>query len=176
MLCGGAAGLFLWLSPRARRFVPGPLRSEAGPGMLTRLVRALRAPQLIALYAQGFLLMGAFVAVYNYLGFHLIAPPFLLPVWLVTLLFLAYLAGTVSSPWAGALASRVGRRRVLLAATGVFGVGAALMLVPIPIVILVGLVVFTTGFFGAHVIASSWAPVLPCACAVDVGTARSQRR
>jgi predicted MFS family arabinose efflux permease len=34
------------------------------------------------------------------------------------------------------------------------------MFVPSPIVILIGLVVFTGGFFGAHAIASSWAPVL----------------
>lgn len=128
--------------------------------MFARLASALRSPQLLALYAQGFLLMGAFVAVYNYLGFHLIAPPFLMPVWLVTLLFLAYLAGTVSSPWAGSLASRFGRRRVLLATIAVFGAGAALMFIPHPLMIVTGLVIFTAGFFGAHAIASSWAPVL----------------
>ncbi|MDP3951213.1 MFS transporter [Microbacterium sp.] len=160
VLCTAAAVLFLWLVPRARRFVPGRRRADAGPGMVARLIRALRSPRLLALYAQGFLLMGAFVAVYNYLGFHLIAPPFLLPVWLVTLLFLAYLSGTVSSPWAGALAARHGRRAVLIGAIGLFVGGAALMYVPVPIVILVGLVVFTGGFFGAHAIASSWAPVL----------------
>lgn len=159
-LCTVAAVLFLWLVPRARRFVPGRMRTDAGPGKLARLVRALRSPRLLALYAQGFLLMGAFVAVYNYLGFHLIAPPFMLPIWLVTLLFLAYLAGTVSSPWAGSLAVRYGRRRILLGAIGLFIAGAALMYVPSPIVILIGLVVFTGGFFGAHAIASSWAPVL----------------
>jgi predicted MFS family arabinose efflux permease len=49
---------------------------------------------------------------------------------------------------------------VLLAAIGLFVTGAALMYVPSPIVILIGLVVFTGGFFGAHAIASSWAPVL----------------
>lgn len=160
VLCTGAAVLFLWLVPRARRFIPGRLRADAGPGMIARLLRALRSPRLLALYAQGFLLMGAFVAVYNYLGFHLIAPPFLLPVWLVTLLFLAYLAGTVSSPWAGALAARHGRRKVLLGAIGLFVTGSALMLVPVPLVILAGLVIFTAGFFGAHAIASSWAPLL----------------
>ncbi|MGY1551889.1 MFS transporter [Microbacterium sp. A588] len=160
VFCAFAAVLFLRLVPRARRFIPGRKRADAGPGMLTRLIRPLRSLPLLALYAQGFLLMGAFVAVYNYLGFYLIAPPFLLPVWLVTLLFLAYLAGTLSSPWAGALASRVGRRTVLLGSIGVFLSGVLLMLVPHPIVILAGLVVFTAGFFGAHAIASSWAPVI----------------
>src|SRR5690606_1613440 len=160
VFCTVAAVLFLWLVPKARRFTPGRLRTDTGPSMLTRLVRPLRSARLLALYAQGFLLMGAFVALYNYLGFHLIGPPFLMPVWLVTLLFLAYLAGTLSSPWAGALASRVGRRAVLLGSIGVFLSGVLLMLVPHPIVILAGLVIFTAGFFGAHAIASSWAPVI----------------
>jgi len=160
LVCAGAAAVFLWLAPRARRFVPGRRRADPGPGVVARMTRAMRSPRLLALYAQGFLLMGAFVAVYNYLGFHLIAPPFLLPVWLVSLLFLAYLAGTVSSPWAGSLAARFGRHRVLLAAIGVFVCGAGVMLIPQPIAIVVGLIVFTAGFFGAHSIASSWAPVL----------------
>lgn len=159
VMCAVAAVLFLWLTPRARGFVPGRLRVDRGPGMREKLRAPLRSPLQWALYAQGFLLMGAFVAVYNYLGFHLSAEPFTLPTWLVTLLFLAYLAGTVSSPWAGALASRVGRFPVLLASIGVMAAGAALLLVPVAAIVLLGLVLFTAGFFGAHAIASGWTPV-----------------
>lgn len=159
VLCAAAAVLFLWLTPRARGFVPGRLRDVRGPGIRERLRAPLRSTLQWALYAQGFLLMGAFVAVYNYLGFHLSAEPFDLPSWLVTLLFLAYLAGTVSSPWAGALASRVGRFPVLLVSIGVMAAGAGLLLVPIAAVVLVGLLLFTAGFFGAHAVASGWTPV-----------------
>ena len=157
--CAVAAALFVWLTPRARGFVPRRFGSADGPGMVARLLIPLRTPALIALYAQGFLLMGAFVAVYNYLGFHLTAAPFLLPAWLVTLLFLAYLAGTVSAPWAGALASRHGRLRVLLCAIAVTAVGASAMLIPSVWAVLAGLVIFTAGFFAAHAIASGWTPV-----------------
>lgn len=159
VVCAAAAVLFLWLTPRARGFVPGRLRDVRGPGIRERLRELLRSTLQWALYAQGFLLMGAFVAVYNYLGFHLSAEPFDLPSWLVTLLFLAYLAGTVSSPWAGALASRVGRFPVLLVSIGVMAAGAGLLLVPIAAVVLVGLLLFTAGFFGAHAVASGWTPV-----------------
>lgn len=159
IICAGAAALFLWLTPRARGFVPRRFDTEGGPGILARLLIPLRSPQLLALYAQGFLLMGAFVAVYNYLGFHLSAAPFLLPAWLVTLLFVAYLAGTVSSPWAGALASRHGRYPVLLGGTAVMALGALLMVVPNVVAVLGGLVLFTAGFFAAHAVASGWAPV-----------------
>lgn len=159
VMCAMAAVLFLWLTPRAQGFVPGRLRAERGPGILERLRAPLRSPVHWALYAQGFLLMGAFVAVYNYLGFHLSDEPFALPAWLVTLLFLAYLAGTVSSPWAGTLASRIGRFPVLLGSIGVMAVGASLLLVPLAAIVLVGLVLFTAGFFGAHAVASGWTPV-----------------
>lgn len=159
LMCAVAAVLFLWLTPRARGFVPGRLRADRGPGIFERLRGPLRSPLQWALYAQGFLLMGAFVAVYNYLGFHLSAEPFGLPVWVVTLLFLAYLAGTVSSPWAGTLASRIGRFPVLLSSIGVMAVGAGLLLAPLTAVVLPGLVLFTAGFFGAHAIASGWTPV-----------------
>lgn len=156
-LCSVAAVLFLWLTPRARGFVPRRMRDD-GPGILTTLLVPLRSSVQLALYAQGFLLMGAFVAVYNYLGFHLSAAPFLLPAWLVTMLFLAYLAGTASSPWAGSLASRHGRYPVLLGSIAVTSTGAILMLVPVAAVVLAGLILFTAGFFGAHAVASGWAP------------------
>lgn len=159
VVCLVAAILFLVLTPRARGFIPGRLRAERGPGILERLRAPLRSPVQWALYTQGFLLMGAFVAVYNYLGFHLTAPPFALPAWVVTLLFLAYLAGTVSSPWAGTLASRLGRFPVLLLSIGVMAAGAGLLLAPVAVLVLLGLVLFTAGFFGAHAVASGWTPV-----------------
>lgn len=159
LMCALAAALFLWLTPRARGFVPGRLRVDRDPGILEKLRAPLRSSLQWALYAQGFLLMGAFVAVYNYLGFHLSAEPLALPAWLVPLLFLAYLAGTASSPWAGALASRIGRFPVLLSSIGVMAAGAVLLLVPMVAIVLPGLVLFTAGFFGAHAIASGWTPV-----------------
>jgi len=161
LLCAGAAALFLLLVPRARGFVAGRSRErgDRGPSLFARLGMNLRTPAQLVLYAQGFLLMGAFVAVYNYLGFHLAEPPFSLSPVVVTLLFLAYLAGTVSSPRAGALAVRHGRFIVLVASIGVAAAGVLLMVVPVLPVVVVGLVVFTAGFFGAHAVASGWTPV-----------------
>jgi MFS transporter, YNFM family, putative membrane transport protein len=159
-LCAASAVLFLWLVPRARGFVPLRVRGAAGAGIGSRVLANLRSPAQLALYAQAFLLMGGFVAVYNYLGFHLGAAPFALPAWALTLLFLAYLAGTVASPWAGAMAARRGRLPVLLASVGCCVVGLLLLLVPAASVLLVGLVVFTAGFFSAHAVASGWAPAV----------------
>jgi predicted MFS family arabinose efflux permease len=108
------------------------------------------------LYAQAFLLMGCFVAVYNYLGFRLEAAPFWLPAGLTSLMFLAYLSGTASSGLAARLSGRFGRRAVLVSSTAAMAAGAAVMVADWLPAILAGLLVFTAGFFAAHGIASGW--------------------
>ncbi|MEX0426243.1 MFS transporter [Nocardioides sp. DS6] len=149
-----AAVLFLVLVPPARGFTRPSGRPEVG--VWRGIVVNLRDPRTLVLYAQAFLLMGGFVAVYNYLGFRLERSPFGLPVTVSSLLFLAYLAGTVSSRVAGGLAARHGRRPVLLVSTVVMVAGVALTLPDWLPTVLLGLVVMTAGFFGAHSTASGW--------------------
>lgn len=146
--------VFLRMAPAAQRFTP---RRTGVSEALGALFGNLRSGALWVIYLQGFLTMGGFVAMYNYLGFHLAGPPFLLPIWLTSLVFLAYLAGTLSSPRAGRLASRWGRKKVLLVGNLVTMAGTALTLVSEMWVIIVGMVVLTGGFFAAHAVASGWA-------------------
>lgn len=149
-----AAVLFLALIPPARGFVRPTGRPQVGVwhGVRTNLTD----PRTVVLFAQGFLLMGGFVAIYNYLGYRLERSPFGLPVTISSLIFLAYLAGTVSSRVAGDLAARFGRRPVLLASTALMIAGVALTVPDWLPAVLVGLVVMTGGYFGAHSTASGW--------------------
>ncbi len=131
--------------PRMRlRHLAGPLRAQ------------LSDPGLRCLFGIAFLLMGAFVTVYNYLGFRLLGAPFELPAALVGLVFLGYLAGTWASTGAGRLGDRWGRRRVLWAAVLVAVAGAWVTLPDQLPAVLAGLLVVTIGFFAAHSVASSW--------------------
>jgi predicted MFS family arabinose efflux permease len=161
VICAVSAALFIALIPRARGFVPqrmrtgDPVGDETG-GIARRLLANVRSSRLWALYAQGFLLMGGFVALYNYLTFRLTAAPFSVPSTIVSLIFIAYLAGTWSSARAGALASRFGRLIVLIASIVVMIAGVLLTLSDSLVVVLIGLVVATAGFFGAHATASGW--------------------
>lgn len=156
VVCAVAAVAFVKLAPRARGFTPS--RHEKPEGGLThRLAANLRTPRQLVLFAQGFLLMGGFVAIYNFLGFRLTGPPFLLAPSIVSLVFVAYLAGTWASARAGREASRFGRKRVLLVSIGVMAAGVSITLSDNLFVVLPGLVVATAGFFGAHSIASGWA-------------------
>ena len=127
---------------------------------LRELVRPMRVhladPGLRWLFCVAFLLMGAFVTVYNYLGFRLVAPPFNLSPVLAGLIFFAYLAGSWASTIAGRLADRLGRRRILMPAALVAVVGIWVTEPTWLPGVLLGLVLVTVGFFGAHSVASSW--------------------
>ncbi|KPN16553.1 MFS transporter [Arthrobacter sp. Edens01] len=161
LLAAVAAVVFMLSAPKQRGYVP-QRRADGGASLAARLAGNLRSGRQLVLYAQAFLLMGGFVAVYNYLGFRLELAPFNLPQSLASSLFLAYLAGTWSSRIAGRAAGRVpgGRRTVLLAGTGVMAAGLALTLLQSLPAVIIGLVVFTGGFFGAHAVASGWVPVM----------------
>ncbi|MFC7850050.1 MFS transporter [Arthrobacter sp. NPDC057388] len=149
-----AAVLFLVLIPKARGFRPS--HGIGFRGAARTLSGHMANPRLLALYVQAFLLMGGFVAVYNYLGFRLSGEPFSLPATLISLIFLAYLSGTATSRWAGALTQRFGRRTVLLAGIAVMAAGLALTLTQVLVLILAGLIIFTGGFFAAHSIGAGW--------------------
>ncbi|GAB2483635.1 MFS transporter [Promicromonospora xylanilytica] len=160
LACLVAAGVFVWLAPRDRvasRRQEREVHDDGGAA--AGGLRVLLTPRLLALDAQGLLLMGGFVAVYNYLGFRLTDAPFGLSAGAVSLVFLAYLAGTWSSARTGRLVVRHGRRRVLIVSTGVMAAGVLATLSGRLPIVLTGLVVLTAGFFGAHAVASGWTPV-----------------
>lgn len=147
-----------------------PTRAADPPRLRLRELGAplrvhLADPGLRCLFGVGFLLMGAFVTVYNYLGFRLISPPFNLPAALAGLIFIAYLAGSWVSTAAGRLGDRFGRRRILWASTLVAVAGAWISDPSWLPSVLLGLVLVTVGFFAAHSVASGWvgrrASVLP---------------
>ena len=154
-MAAAAAVGFVLLAPRERRFVR--VRGETFLDRTRRVLTNLQDRALLGLYLVAFLLMGGFVAVYNYLAFRLVAAPYLLPAWAVGLVFLAYLAGTVSAPRAGVLAARHGRYAVLVASVLVMLAGLLATLTGPLWLVLLGLVVMTAGFFGAHSVASGWA-------------------
>jgi YNFM family putative membrane transporter len=104
----------------------------------------------------GFLLLGAMVTTYNYIGFRLAQPPFSLSQSAIGLVFSIYLIGAVSSAVMGELAGRYGRRRVIGFAIVLMPIGILLTLPDSLALTILGVGVLTAGFFGGHSIASSW--------------------
>lgn len=154
----GAVGLAasLWFAfalPPSRNFQPRPL----APGALLRsLGRHLLDPGLLCLYGVGFLLMGSFVTLYNYISYLLMDKPYSLSHATVSYIFVVYLVGTFSSTWMGRLADKLGRRKVLWVGICIMLAGVLLTLPVVLWVKILGVSIFTFGFFGSHSIASSW--------------------
>jgi YNFM family putative membrane transporter len=134
-----------------------PLQPGRRPGAGIRAVRQhLRDPAIVRLCTAALLLMGGFVAVYNYLTYRLTEAPFQLPKSLIGLIFLAYLAGTVTSTLAAGVAARIGRLRTMYGSIALAITGLALTVPGDLPSVLAGLLIFTTGFFGCHATASAW--------------------
>ena len=153
-MIGVVAGLIFWRAlPPSRHFVAQPLRWDA---LRERFSRMFCDPVLPWLFAEGFLLLGSFVTIYNYLGYRLLAAPYNLSQAAVGLIFGIYLIGTFSSAWMGHLAGKLGRRKVLWTAFALMLVGVALTMMQPLLLIMLGIVAITFGFFGGHSIVSSW--------------------
>lgn len=157
---GILAGLIVLAALAVAVLLPQPRRSSRDAIRLGELVRRCRASfsdaALPWLFAASFLLMGSFVTLYNYAGFHLALPPFLLSHSSIAAIFLVYLLGSLASTWAGGLSQRLGRRKVFWVLVAILVLGMALTAVPSTPVIILGLAIATMGFFAAHGIASAW--------------------
>ena len=147
-----SAVAFAFALPRERRSAPRAELVAIGPALRMHLAD----PGLRLLFALGFLVMGAFVATYNYIGFRLAAPPFSLSQTAIGFVFVIYLLGTVASAVAGDLSGRFGRRRVILPSVALMPLGVAATLSPELWATLLGVALVTVGFFAGHSIASSW--------------------
>ncbi|MFQ6327491.1 MFS transporter [Nocardia sp. CWNU-33] len=151
-----AAACTVWFVrglPESRGFQARPAGIRT---VLSDLGTPLRNPGLLALFGIAFVLMGAFVSVYNFLGYRLTEPPFELPATVSGSVFLLYLAGTAASAAAGRLADRLGRHRVLAASVATMGLGLALTIPNHLTAVIFGVLLCTAGFFGAHTVASAW--------------------
>ena len=124
--------------------------------LFTSLYQHLHEPGLLCLYGLAFLSMGGFVSLYNYIGFRLLAAPYNLSQYQVSLIFLVYLLGSFSSGVVGSLIHRFGRPFMIRLTLAVMLAGTLITLAePLPVIV-AGVGLFTCGFFSAHAIASSW--------------------
>lgn len=140
--------------------LPAPRRSRGETlslGQFAENVRSLFSDKALPLlFASSFLLMGGFVAIYNYIGFRLLEAPYNLSQGQISLIFIVYLVGTVGSAWMGSLAGRLGRRKVFWPMIVVILFGIGLTLISAIWAVVLGIAAMTFGFFGAHSIASAW--------------------
>jgi MFS transporter, YNFM family, putative membrane transport protein len=144
---------FWRMLPPSRHFQPSGGAFAGLPGH----VREIFADSgLRSLFALGFLLMGCFTSLYNYLGFRLVEAPFSLSAAQIGMVFLLYLVGIVASNLAVRLVDRLGRANTLRAMVGLMVAGLALTLAWQLWLVVLGVGMFTFGFFAGHSVAASW--------------------
>ncbi|MGF6296300.1 YNFM family putative membrane transporter [Paraburkholderia youngii] len=145
---------FRALLPPSRHFVP-----RRGLGFAhhrTLLLRQFTRPGLPLLFLLGFVLMGSFVTLYNYIGYRLLAPPYRLNQTEIGAIFIVYLVGVVASPWSGRMADTFGRARVLIGSLLLMVFGLALTMLHPLAAVATGIAFVTFGFFAGHSVASGW--------------------
>ncbi|QCI20706.1 MFS transporter [Buchnera aphidicola (Brachycaudus cardui)] len=144
---------FLYFLPQSKNFYSVSINL---PKFLNRFYFQLKNPALFVLFVIGFILMGSFVTIFNYIGYRLILEPFFLCQSSIGLLSIIYLTGVYSSPKAGILINKYHRNNILLISLFLMVIGICITQFNQLLIIILGLIIFSGGFFASHSIASSW--------------------
>jgi len=124
--------------------------------LFTSLLQKLRDPSLLCLYGISFAVMGSFVTLFNYITFRLLGPEYGLSQSAVSLIFLTYLLGAYCSSAVNKLVKKHGRPSTIRFCLVTMLVGLLMTLASHLFFIVVGIAIFTCGFFGTHTSASTW--------------------
>lgn len=148
-----ACVLFFALLPRGiEERVARPASFRAA---LANVGHHVRRWSTLSIYLQGFLIMGSFTAVYNYLGFHLTREPFSLPATFASLFFLVYFVGAASARIAGGLAGRLPPWSVVTVGGMAVAASALPMLGAQLWILFAGITILTIGTFMSHPLSST---------------------
>ncbi|SMC33061.1 MFS transporter, YNFM family, putative membrane transport protein [Sporomusa malonica] len=131
---------------------------EAGKtlGLFESLRCAVKGRRLLYLYICGFLIMGSFVAFFNYISYHLMAEPYQLSPAAIGSLFLLNIPGIMFAPIVGRLMVRYTPATILTLGIIVMVIGCVMTLATSFISILIGMIVLGTAFAANHATISSW--------------------
>ncbi|MFT8361828.1 MAG: MFS transporter [Sporolactobacillus sp.] len=148
---------FILFLPKSKHFTA---KHTSFKRTMAGFIENIESPALVLLYALGFVLMGSFVTAFNYIGIPLMQAPYNLSQTIVGFIFVIFLVGTLSSTIIGKLSDRVNRAGVI-AFCLLLMIGGLSLTMAVPLLIkIVGLALFTFGFFGGHSVASSWVGLL----------------
>lgn len=146
-------GVGFWLAlPKSTKKV----QPHAALHIKSDFKRLLSDKKLLGIDFIAFTLMGAFVCIYNYISYILLAPPYQLSQTLVGFIFMMFFVGTISSTVMGSLSDRHGSGRILCVSCLIMFAGLLMTLGFSLALKIIGLGVFTFGFFGAHSTACGW--------------------
>ncbi|WP_339915928.1 MFS transporter [Photorhabdus stackebrandtii] len=148
-----AAIMFCRMLPESRHFRPSSLKPKP---LLINLRLHFRDKGLPLLFFEAFLLMGSFITVFNYISYRLLDSPYHFSQSTVGMLSIVYLAGTYSASKMGRLTSQYGFGKMLIVTISMMLIGILITMLSSIVMIMIGMIILTSGFFAAHAVASSW--------------------
>lgn len=119
------------------------------------LLEACKDVQLLYFYGLGFLALGVYVAVFNFVGFPLMAQ-YGLSQTVVGFVFIFQLMGSIGAMVVSRLGGRFSRSHMLRVSLLVTAAGVVLTMLPSLISMLFGLFLLSCGFFAWHNLVSGW--------------------
>jgi YNFM family putative membrane transporter len=149
-----ASALLLAAAFAAARGLPHVNRRPTRHAKEVGFRQLLSSWRIVRIYGVAFGAFWVFSVTFNYLPFYLSAPPIGAPTHVITLLYLAYLAGVAIGPYAGRIANRIGSGATMALGAATFAAALAVTLVPSLPIILLGLMGVCAGFFAMHAAAA----------------------
>ena len=116
----------------------------------------VKVPELRAAFAIGFCILFAFIGTFTYVNFILVAPPLAVGMMTLGFIYFVFLPSIVTTPLAGAVAKKVGRRLALWGALLIAMLGLPLLAIPSLPAVLAGMVLVAAGTFFAQALATGF--------------------
>lgn len=142
----------LWV-PAQKNFV---VKETSLSSHLKDAMRHIQTPRLWMAMLIGGLNFALFVNLYTVMGFRLVAEPFSLPVGMVSLIFLCYLTGTLTSKLSGQWSLRFKPTSGIVLGTLISLLGMLIALIPNLYAMFIALVLISGGAFFTHSLAYAW--------------------
>lgn len=133
------------------------VKQDSSEKILDGFKKVLKNKEVMSIYAIAFAIMGSFICIYNYISYVFIAPPYNLSQTVVGMIFMMYLLGAVSSTVMGGLSDRYGSGKILCLGCLLMLLGTIITIAASLVLKIIGLALFTFGFFGSHSTACGWA-------------------
>ena len=116
----------------------------------------MKVPELRSAFAVGFCILFAFIGTFTYVNFILVAPPLGVGMMTLGFIYFVFLPSIVTTPLAGTLAKKVGRKPALWEPLLVAVLGLPLLVVPSLPAVLTGMVLVASGTFFAQALATGF--------------------
>lgn len=144
--------LFFVSAPQSQHFIP---KKQSFKMMIKTNLMIVFNRKLFRYYLTGFLLLGVFVSLYNYMAFFLTQSPFNISKDWISLFYFLYIAGVLGSSSVSFWQQKIPNPNGILKAMTLIGMlGLSLLFLQNKWMVICGISIFTYAFFIAHTVCS----------------------